>query len=69
MSNYQDDPTLAGIIGDLQKRLRALENTRTIRVGSGAPTAAANDGAQYGDKTNLFFYLRLNGAWKKVAVS
>jgi hypothetical protein len=69
MSRYEDPATLPAIIGEIHRRLGALERTRTIQVGSGAPTAAASDGAQYGDKTNLFYYLRLNGAWKKVAVS
>lgn len=69
MAAYNLPPDLARAITDLSNRIAALERTRTIPTGSGAPTTAPADGAQYGDETNLKLYVRLGGAWKSVTVA
>lgn len=69
MGDYNLPPDLARAIAALSNRVSALERTRTIPVGSGAPTGALADGALYGDKVGSFFYVVLNGVPKKVAVA
>lgn len=58
------DQRTAERLGDLERRLRALENGRpTIQVGAGAPSTSPRDGTPYGDSTNVRLWLRVGGAW------
>lgn len=47
----------------MEQRLSALERTRTIPTGSGAPSGSPGDGAQYADITSGNYYVRENGVW------
>lgn len=63
ISDYTSPPDLAASIADMAARISALERTRTIPTGSGAPSSSPDDGAQYGDVTTGNYYVRVNGAW------
>lgn len=52
----------------LEQRVAALENQRMPQI-AGAPTAAAQDGSEVADSTNLRYWLRVNGAWRYVALT
>lgn len=63
---YHGQPDLGNFLKALDRRLSALERTRTIPSGDGAPTSSPADGAQYMDTTNGDYYVRSAGAWVKV---
>jgi hypothetical protein len=56
-------------IGELDRRLSALERTPRIQVGEGAPTQAVRDGTLYIDESTNRLYGRSNGTWKSVVLA
>jgi hypothetical protein len=70
VSAFLSPPDSARVIQKLDARISALETMQAvIPVGSGGPATNPIDGAQYGDTAGSFYYLRLGGAWRKVAVA
>lgn len=68
------DPDLRDVarIVDIERRVRALERgaqAMTLPLSAGAPTSTPRDGTAAVDTTNVRLYLRVNGAWRYVALT
>lgn len=48
----------------LERRVKSLENSPQVMVGTGAPTVAARDGTLYVDVAAPRLYVRAGGAWR-----
>lgn len=56
-------------MAELERRVGRLEGSPTIQAAGGAPTTAPRDGTPYVDTTAVRLYLRVNGAWRYVALT
>ena len=56
-------------LGDLARRVAALESTPTIRTNNGGPTSTPRAGTPAVDTSTNRLYLYVNGAWRYTALT